>query len=359
MCINASVPVQNQSDALAEKLLGFFNGGAMSLMISVGHRTGLFDTMGAGVPATSAQIAACAGLAERPVREWLHAMVAGGIVEHDADAHTYRLPKHHAAMLTRAASPGNFAVTAQWIGLLGAAEDSVVESFRHGRGVPYSRYGRFHEVMAEESSQTVVAALEPHILPLVPWLVESLERGIEVLDVACGRGEAMIHLAHRFPRSRFTGIDVSREAISSGVHKAESRRLRNVTLKVRDAASLHNRGAFDLVTAFDAIHDQVRPTEVLTNIRRSLRTGGWFLMQDIKARTRVDDNAANPLAPFLYTVSCMHCMSVSLAGGGPGLGAAWGKERALEMLAAAGFEDIRVAELPHDMINYYYLSRVN
>jgi SAM-dependent methyltransferase len=110
-----------------------------------------------------------------------------------------------------------------------------------------------------------------------------------------------------------------------------------------------------LVLAFDAIHDQPAPARVLENIRRAVRPDGLFLMQDIAAASCVHGNMNHPVGPFIYTISCMHCMSVSLAGGGPGLGAAWGKELALEMLADAGFGDVRVEQLPHDIINYYYV----
>jgi hypothetical protein len=71
----------------------------------------------------------------------------------------------------------------------------------------------------------------------------------------------------------------------------------------------------------------------------------------------VHEDKRHPLGAFMYTISCMHCMSVSLAHGGPGLGAMWGKKVALEMLAAAGFGDVKVHELPHDILNYYYIAR--
>jgi hypothetical protein len=96
---------------------------------------------------------------------------------------------------------------------------------------------------------------------------------------------------------------------------------------------------------------------VLANIRRALRPDGLFLMQDIAASTHVHGNLQHPVGAFIYTISCMHCMSVSLAGGGPGLGAAWGKELALEMLADAGFDCVDVKQLPHDIMNYYYLAK--
>lgn len=346
------------TEQFTQKLVDSINGASVVLMTSIGHRVGLFDTMNRLEPSTSEQIATEAGLKERYVREWLGAMVTGGIIEHDSETGTYSLPPEHAAVLTRAASPNNVAVSTQWIALLGGVEDNVVEAFYHGKGVPYSAYHNFTRVMAEESAQTVVAGLEPHILPLVPGLTEKLTKGIDVLDIACGAGLAMIELAEKFPKSRFWGYDFSEEAIASARAESARRGVQNVRFVVKDLATITDRASFDLVTAFDAIHDQAKPDQVLKNILTALRPGGIFLMQDIKASSHVDKNHDLTFGPFTYTVSCMHCMSVSLANGGPGLGAAWGREKALQMLHEAGFRNVRVQTLPHDPINYYYTTTI-
>jgi ubiquinone/menaquinone biosynthesis C-methylase UbiE len=347
---------KSKAEQFGERTLQIINDAALALMMSIGHRTKLFDTM-ANLPASSAaDVAKASGLNERYVREWLGAMVTGGIVEFDAGTETYQLPAEHAACLTRAASPNNVAVTAQWLAVLGGAEDAVVDAFRHGRGVPYSAYPRFHTVMAEESRQTVVDGLLNHILPLSYGLIDRLGSGIDALDIACGSGAAVITMAETFPLSRFTGVDMSAEAITTGRADVVARDLRNVTLVQADAAELWLEDTYHLITAFDAIHDQARPARVLERVYAALRPGGVFLMQDIAGHTKLVDNTKHPFGPFTYTISTMHCMSVSLAAGGPGLGAMWGREKAVEMLNAAGFSDVRVTELPHDPINYYYIA---
>ena len=342
--------------AFGARMMDALNGGALMLMTSIGHRTGLFDVMrGAGhiAPAT---LAAEAGLSERYVREWLGAMLCGGVVGHDPGAGTYYLPAEHAACLTRAAAPNNFAVMAQWVGVLGAAEDQVVDAFGHGRGVPYSAYRRFHQVMAEDGGQRVVSGLVKHALPLVPGLAARLEAGIDVLDVGCGAGGAMVALAAAFRRSRFTGYDCSAEAVAAAGAEASRRGLRNVHFAARDAAEPFGHHSFDLVTAFDAIHDQVKPDRVLKNIADALRPAGTFLMVDVRASSHHHHNVGHPVGPFLYAMSCIHCVSVSLAGGGPGLGAAWGEEKATDMLREAGFTDVHVARPEHDPFNNYYTA---
>jgi SAM-dependent methyltransferase len=345
-----------KADAFTEKMIGVLNSAALALMTSIGHRTGLFDALVDLPPSTPAQIAEAAGLNERYVREWLGAMTTSGVVEHNFEENTYWLPAEHAASLTRADGSGNLASTMQWVAVLGAAEDQVTAAFRHGRGVPYSAYPRFHEVMAEESDKTTVVALEAHILPLVPGLSARLAAGIDVLDIGCGTGHALLKLAELFPASRFVGYDFSEEGIARASELARKRGLGNVWFGVADVARMDETQAFDLITAFDAIHDQADPAAVLRNIARALRPGGVFLMQEIKASSHVQGNLTLPLGPFTYTISCMHCMSVSLACGGAGLGAAWGKGQALTMLHAAGFGPVRVEALPHDIINSYFIA---
>lgn len=358
MPTDATPPAYDQARAetFAGDLLATLNRGALALMISVGHRTGLFDVMRTMPPAVPAEIAATAGLHERYVREWLGAMVTARVVEVDPPTGRYVLPPEHAAFLTRAAGADNLAVFAQYIPLLGSVEDDIVTCFRQGGGVPYARYARFHEVMAEDSGQSVLSSLESHILPLVPGLAERLGAGVRVLDVGCGRGRILHRLATLYPASRFVGLDLSEEAIGHAREQAAA--LANVTFEMTDLSDFEGTAepqAFDVVTTFDAIHDQARPLNVLRGIHRTLRADGVYLMQDISGTGRVHDDIAHPIGTFLYTISCMHCMTVSLAQGGEGLGAMWGEEKTREYLARAGFRAVVTHRLAHDIQNNWYV----
>ncbi len=343
-------------EEFGERLVGVLNDGSLALMTSIGHRTGLFDVMAGLPPSTSEEVSAAADLNERYVREWLGAMVVGGVVEHDPEGETYSLPPEHAALLTRDAAPDNIAAFMQYIGVLGSVEDRIVDSFKRGGGVPYSAFPRFQEVMAEDSGQTVLPALLDHILPLVPGLTGRLEEGIEVLDVGCGSGRALNLMARAFPNSRFTGYDLSEEGIRRGRADAERNGSSNIRFEVKDVSKLDETGRYDLITTFDAVHDQAKPAVVLERIANALRPDGVYLMQDIAGSSHVHNNLDHPLGPFLYTVSTMHCMTVSLAQDGEGLGAMWGEEKAREMLGEAGFEKVEVEQLPHDFQNYYYVA---
>ncbi|MBY0442033.1 MAG: class I SAM-dependent methyltransferase [Mycobacteriaceae bacterium] len=349
------------ADETAEEFTGrmvaALDNASLVILISVGHQTGLLDTLAGLAPATSAQIAAAAGLSERYVREWLGGMTAGRILDYDADTETYSLPRHRAGVLTRAAGSKNIARVAQFIPVLADVEQRIIGCFRGGGGLPYSEYPRFHSLMAEVSNAVFDDALIDVVLPLVDGLVERLQSGADVADFGCGSGHAINLMARSFPASRFTGIDFSDEAITAGITEAARLGLTNASFASHNLAELDKVDAYDVITVFDAIHDQAQPARVLENIYRALRPGGVLLMADIKASSHVQDNVGVPMSTYLYTTSLMHCMTVSLAAGGAGLGGAWGTQLATSMLADAGFGAVRVAEVESDPINNYYIAR--
>lgn len=346
-----------KAEAFAGHMVGALNGAALALMTSLGHRTKLFDTFANLPNVTSLELADKAGLAERYVREWLGIMVTSGVVTYDARSKTYALPVEHAAFLTRAASPDNMSVTCQFIGVIASVEDEMVARFRDGAGTHYHDYSRFHEVMAEDSGQLVVTALTDKILPLAPGLIERLERGIDVLDVGCGAGRAIMKLATSFPASRFVGVDLCEDAFAETQVAAARLNLSNLDFRAQDLSQVTSLGTFDFITAFDAVHDQKDPQGLLDLVFNSLAKDGLFLMQDIGGSRDLVTNIDNPFAPLLYTLSLMHCTPVSIGQGGPGLGAMWGVETAQEFLAVAGFGEIETHHLPHDPTNAYFLAR--
>lgn len=330
-----------------------------ALTLSIGHRTGLFDGLAGLPPSTSQEIADATGLQERYVREWLAAMLVGGIVEYDHSSNRWSLPREHGAVLTRQAGKDNVAKLAQFVGLMASVEQQVVTCFREGGGVPYTAYGEFHALMAEDSKNTAEALLVDGVVPLVDGLPELLSHGISVADVGCGSGHHLNVLAAAFPASIFVGFDFSEEALANARRIAESRGLTNVRFEVRDVADLAGTGPFELVTAFDAIHDQAHPAAVLDGIAASLASDGIFLMCDIRASSNPHENVGVPGAGFLYGISLMHCMTVSLAQeGGTGLGAAWGEQTAVRMLHDAGFARVEVKGVEGDYINNYYVARL-
>jgi SAM-dependent methyltransferase len=211
-------------------------------------------------------------------------------------------------------------------------------------------------MMAEDSDQTVLAGLFETILPLVPSLVEKLDRGMDVLDAGCGRGRALQAMAARFPQSRFTGYDLCEDAILDASRSASAAGLANASFTVCDLRDWNEEAEYDLVTTFDAVHDQKDPQDFLRRLHRALRPGGTYLMQDIGGSARLENNMDFPMASFLYAVSCCHCTPISIGQGGAGLGTMWGWETAEEMLRNAGFQRAERHVLPHDPMNIWFVA---
>jgi len=343
-----------KAKAFTQLMVRHLEGAAVSIMIEVGRRVGLFEAMATMGAVTSVEIAEKTGLSERYVREWLAAMVCGGIIEYAAGEHTYRLPREHAAGLTGSSSR-NLTGMAEMFPLMNRVIPDVADAFRTGHGVPYSAYQPdFTGLMDRRSRPRYDELLFSTYLAKPEGLISRLEAGIRVADVGCGTGYCITLMARRFPKSTFIGYDISEEGIAEA--RAAARGLANASFVVQDIRRLETPVPFDLVTAFDAIHDQADPAGVIRRVRAALAPGGTFLMLDVWASSELADNVGVPMAPYLYTMSTMHCMSVSLAGGGPGLGTAWGHQVATRMLHEAGFTDVKLFERV-DPVNSLYVAR--
>ncbi len=348
---------QAKLQAFGDHMNGILNGGMLALMTSIGHRTGLFDVMAGLAPSTSDQVARAAGLNSRYVREWLDAVVAGRIVDYEPRDATYSLPAEHASLLTRAAGGKNMAGFADTIPRLALVEPEVTACFRAGGGVPYDRFDEFLEVWSRLKAFTFEETLLSQVLPLVPALADDLAAGCDVLEIGCGEAYPTQILARAFPKSRFTASDFRKDVIEAARERARPSATGNARFLVQDLTLMEDRSAYDAVLAFDVIHDQAQPRDVLRRVAQALRPRGLFLMVDINASSRVHENLRHPLAPFLYGTSVLHCMTVSLALGGEGLGTMWGEQLARELLAEAGFAQIDVHTIPGDVFNNYYLAR--
>jgi len=240
---------------------------------------------------------------------------------------------------------------------MGQVQDDIIEHFEDGAGTAYGDYPHFHQIMAEDSGQTVTPQLFRTILPLAEGVIDRLEAGIDVLDAGCGRGGALIAMAERFPKSRFVGYDFEEDAIAFANGAAAAAGLTNIRFETRDLSEYAEKNRFDFITTFDAVHDQKDPESFVAGLYGALRPDGAYLMQDIGGSAHLENNLDFPMAPLLYAVSCTHCMAVSLGQGGAGLGTMWGWETAETFLRKAGFAEIRRNVLPHDPMNVWFVSR--
>ena len=355
----------DKGQAFARKMSDILNYGALNLAMGLGYRTGLFDVLDRiGRPSTTDHIADQAGLSERYTREWLGVMVCGKIVElYQAEngQDLFFLPPEHADLITTRAGQANMGVYTQEVPLLAqSAYDGVAQGFLTGQGVDYQNYPHFQEFMAQLADAKHRQTLVDSFLPSVAKgkIFDSLRSGIQVCDVGCGRGTAVLLMAQAFPASRFMGLDLDAQVTASAQAEAQKLGLENVRFVQQDAAAVEEvcgwQDLFDYVTAFDAIHDQTHPLQALRGIRFMLKPGGLLSMVDIAASSSLADNADHPMGPFLYTVSLMHCMPVGLVHNGAGLGMMWGRQKAVAMLQKAGFTDIAVQEIPDDPFNLHF-----
>lgn len=332
-----------KANEFRERVGSIYVGAALTLMIDVGFRTGLWDASAQG-PATSAQLAERAGLEERYVREWLGAVTTGEIMEFDAVSGMFSLPDEHAVSLIGDGA-SNRSPNAGLLTYLGKHVDSVVTAFKQGGGVSYAQFRpEFTSLMDQRFRREYDEKLFDGYIRIVPDLEERLIEGISVCDIGCGTGHNMNLMAAAYPASTFTGFDIASDAIKLARAEAATMGLGNVNFEVQDATALPDEMSFDMMTTFDAIHDQANPQASLNEIGRCLAPGGVYLMIDINASSDLKNNIGNPLAPYLYTVSTMHCMTVSLAADGAGLGTVWGRELALEMLASAGLTEVEILD---------------
>lgn len=352
---NGAIDEQRAAE-FGEQLFGYYTGAFTTFMIDLGHRVGLFEAATRG-PATSTALARRAQLEERYVREWLGAMVTVGIFDYEADSETYALPEENAICLA-GRSELNIAPMSSMAGSLAKHIRQVESAFRNGGGVAYSEYRPdFTDVMDGLSRPTFDGLLVEAMVPLVDGLTERLRAGADVADIGCGTGHSTNVLARAFPASRFTGYDLADDALAKATGEASQLGVENVEFETRDVSDLGGTARFDAVFAFDAIHDQADPAGVLAEVYESLRPGGVFVMLDIRASSRLERNVEHPFAPILYAISTLHCMPVSLAEGGAGLGTVWGEELAIEMLGTAGFVDLEVHEVEGDPIDSVYVAR--
>lgn len=326
-------------------------GHALTTLIGIGHRTGLFDAAATG-PATSAELAERAGLDERYVREWLGALATGGVFEL-VDGR-FVLPEAHALFLCGPRAT-NIGPSAGLLQRLDAVSPQVERCFRDGGGVPYAEYAALGP-MGEHWRHVYDDHLVDGFLGVVPGLLDRLRAGARVLDLGCGAGHAAILVGRGFPRCEVVGLDLAPEAIAEAERERDGEGLGNVAFVVADAVDLAPEPAYDVITAFDAIHDQQRPEDVLRAVRDALAPGGVFVMVDTNFAADVAGNLDHPFAPMVAAISTLYCVPTSLAAGGPGLGAMWGRETALAMLDGAGFADVEVIAAPRPQ-NVIYVGR--
>jgi SAM-dependent methyltransferase len=352
-----SAAAESDAQAFVGQLFGWVTGAGITMLIDVAAKTGLLEAAALG-PGTSEELARRAELSERHVRELLNGLTTAAVFTYDPASKVYALPPSRAMCLT-GDGPMNFSTTTAFLGVLAGFVDRVVGTLRNGGGIPYAEYRpTFTHLMDQGMRRVYDAHLIDGYVPAVDGLHERLAAGARVADFGCGTGHVDNLLGHTYPSSAFIGYDLADDALAAAKAEAAHMGLSNVSYERRDVAAIPTSPPFDVIFAFDAIHDQANPAAVLARAHAALQPDGLFVMIDMNMSSHVEDNVGNPLAPWLYTASLFHCMQVSLAEGGAGLGTCWGRQTAEHMLGEAGFTDIHIIPAPTgDPMNAIFTAR--
>lgn len=337
-----------------KQVMDYVTGASLTGMIYIGDRVGLFKALAGAGPLSVTETARKAGLQERYVREWLSAMAAAGVVTYDADSERFTFPEEHAAILADENSPSFLGGFFQIAPAMLTVAPRVADAFAKGGGVPFSDYGGDLVAGIDRSNRTQFQYhLVKRWLPTIPEVIARLETGARVADVGCGSGYPSILMAQAFPRSRFYGFDVSEESLERARADARNKGVaERVEFQRVSAAALPETPKFDFITSFDAIHDMVDPRGAVRAIRRALADDGAYLMVEPKAGDTLAENL-NPQGALTYSMSTLHCLTVSLAHGGEGIGTAMGERKARELAEGAGFTHFRRLPIEHAAQVFY------
>ena len=348
----------NAAMRLQAQLAVDFAGALTSALAYIGDRLGLFRILADGKPRTSETLAEEAGLAERYVREWASALVASEYLTYDPETNTYRMAAEEAAVLVDADSPFYSAGSYLYAQACVRQVAPLMDAFRNGGGVSFTDFGpEISEAIEKLYANGYRDAVANQWIPAVPGLVERLERGARVADVGCGGGRALISVASRYVSCRCTGYDLDPTSLERARVAAAQRGLADrVAFELRAAEDLPQDTAYDLIMAFNCIHDMAQPAAALRGIRRALATDGWFLWSEAPASDRLEENTGL-LGRSLYGASCMHCMTVSLVNGGAGLGTVVGEGTVRRLASEAGFSSCEVLPVEHQLHRIYALTK--
>jgi SAM-dependent methyltransferase len=338
-------------DAFIARAVGDLSAAYGGVMVSIGNRLGLYKAMAGAGPLSARELAGRAGCAERYVREWLNAQVAGAYVDYHAISDTYELTPEQAFVLADEESPAFIPNAWQTPASMWFDEDKALEAFRTGSGIAWGDHdGRLHCGVAAFYRNAYRGSLVTQWLPALDGIVEKLKAGATVADVGCGYGHSTTLMAQAFPASRFVGFDTHPASVAEAQRLAAEMGAKRVTFATARADDYPGRG-YDLICFFDCLHDMGDPVAAAAHAAKAVAPDGTVMLVEPFANDRVEDNIS-PIARAYYaastTICCAHAIS---EGGRMVLGAQAGEARLADVFRKAGFTRFRrAAETPFNLI---------
>ncbi|MEX0683518.1 MAG: class I SAM-dependent methyltransferase [Dehalococcoidia bacterium] len=342
----------------ATRVLQDWGGAHIIALAYIGDRLGIFRALADGVPMTSQDLADRTGLNERYIREWAAAMAASEYIDYNPRDHTFRLSPEQVAVLADDDSPrfmgGGFLYAQACVRQL----PRLMEAFKNGGGIAFAEFGpEIVEAIQRLFAPGYESAVATQWLPALGEVFERVKAGADVAEVGCGAGQALIPFAKAYLNSRFVGYDIDEESIRRARRHAANADLgERVSFEFTAAEDIPHKGHFDLIIAFNCIHDMANPRGALAGVCRALKPDGAFLWSEANASDRLEDNI-NPMGRLLYATSVMHCMTVSLAHGGEGLGNVVGEGTARELAREAGFSHFEKLPVEHPYHQLFLLEK--
>jgi ubiquinone/menaquinone biosynthesis C-methylase UbiE len=349
---------QQKMEAFAERILAEVNNAMSTFNMYVGHKLGLYKTLAETGPVTSEELARKTGYVERYLKEWLSAQTAGGYVGYNAATRRFSLRPEHAAALVDQDSPVYMAPFVLFGPSTSATLPALIQAFRKGGGVSFQSYGQdCIEGIAYGNRPMYLHDLVEKWIPAMPDVHTRLQNGGRVADIGCGVGWSTISLARGYPNAQVDGIDVDAASIEQARATAEKEGVSDrVTFHNTPAEKARLEGPYDLVTAFECLHDMPYPVEALGKMRELAGPGRTVLIADEAAGDTLEENC-NFLGHFFYNVSVLHCLPQAMvfpdAGG---TGTAIGPATVRRYAEQAGFTRVEVLDIENLFFRFYRLT---
>ncbi len=321
------------------------------VMVSIGHRLGLYKAMAGAGPLSARELAARTQCAERYVREWLGSQVAGAYVLYHPTSETYELTPEQALVLADESSPVFMPFAWSVPASMFFDEDKAVAAFKSGEGIAWGEHhDRLYCGVAAFYRNGYRASLVPEWLPALDGVVEKLRKGALVADVGCGHGHSTTLMAQAFPQSRFVGFDAHDESIVTARGVAAELGTANATFETARADAYPSRG-YDLICFFDCLHDMGDPVAAARHAAETLAPDGTVMLVEPFAEDRLGDQPS-PVARMYYAASTMICCAHAISEGGHAvLGAQAGEQRLADVFRKAGFTRFRRAvQTPFNLV---------
>jgi len=360
----SSDAIAQQRDDFIDRFLGFASGTFNIFSIYIGDRLGLYRALSQNGGSTPKELAAKTGTHARYIREWLEQQTVAGILEvedetRSAENRRYRLPPGHAEALIDCQSL-NYVVPLTQL-LAGAVHPlpQVLEAYRTGDGVPYEAYGKdLREGQAAINYPAFWHLLGSEWLPSITDVHARLQADppARVADIGCGFGWSSIGIARSYPKIQVDGFDLDKPSIECARENARRNKLHDrVHFEVQDAGDPFLAGQYDLVTAFECVHDMSDPVKALKTMRRLTGEGGSVLIVDERVGDRFTAQG-NDVEWMMYGWSILHCLPVGMTNGSNGgTGTVMRTDTLRKYAEEAGFQSLEVLPIDNFFFRFYHL----